>query len=93
MATLIAAWLLGLPLKVTNTAVGPHAGDPRGNLVAINLEALRECRRNFELQRDVVLGFVAPECDERWFATPLRPVQMRVERQGRQVLHAHRDVE
>ena len=62
--------------------IGTLADHRGGNLVAIDLEAVGEHRRNLELEWDIILGFVAPECEECRFAAPLRPVQMLVEGQG-----------
>ena len=41
--------------------IGTLADHRRGNLVAIDLQAFGEHRRDLELEYDVILGFVAPE--------------------------------
>src|SRR5580692_11188556 len=49
------------------------------NLVAINLEAVRQNSRELELEVRVVLRFLASEDDERRLARALRPMQVRIE--------------
>jgi hypothetical protein len=46
-------------------------------------EAVGKVRRDLELQRFLVLGLIIAELDESRPATPLRPVQMLPEAQGR----------
>ena len=68
-----------LAVKGDKHRIGTLADHRGGNLVAINLKALGEHRRNLELEWVIVLGFVAPECEECRLAASLRPVQMLVE--------------
>jgi hypothetical protein len=76
-------------LKGDKHRIGALADHRGGELVPIDVETLGEDGRKLELEDDIVLGFVGPECDECRLAAPLRPVHMLVELQGGQVLHTH----
>ena len=81
--------LFRFALKGDKHRIGAHADHRRGDLVPIDMETVGEGGGKLDLEDDIVLGFVGPECEECRLAAPLRPMQMLVELQGGQVLHAH----
>ena len=73
--------------------IGTFADHRRGNLVPIRVESVGKHGRNLKLEEHVILGLIAPQGDERWPAPSLRPVQMALEVERGQILHAQRDMD